>query len=87
VLAETSVVPGFPLPLRLGASSPTTGPTDPEAERHDSSIEGFDKPADAALPTSTHPTMTIYPGSNLNIEQLVSALAKAVIKDNGELGR
>ena len=32
---------------------------------------------------SLRPTMTVYPGSDLTIEQLVSALEKAAVMDRG----
>lgn len=44
-----------------------------------------------AVPHQPHPPtrsmMTVYPGHDLSIEQLVSALTKAVITDNGLLER
>ena len=48
----------------------------------------IDYPEDAVLYSPTRPTMTLlYPGCDLSIEQLVSALTKAVATEEGCLGR
>jgi len=52
------------------------------------SILGNQQPAESVslVPAPTRPAMTaLYPGCDLNVEQLVSALTKAMVTDNGLL--
>ena len=45
------------------------------------------EPSAGAVPLSTHSTMEGYPGCDLSVEQLVSALGKVVVTDDRALGR